>query len=25
INHVHWATTRRRRLPGLMAFACDHR
>jgi 5-dehydro-2-deoxygluconokinase len=25
INHVHWATTRRRDIPSLMAFACDHR
>jgi 5-dehydro-2-deoxygluconokinase len=25
INHVHWATTRRRRIPSLMAFAIDHR
>jgi len=25
INHVHWATTRRRRIPMLMAFAIDHR
>lgn len=25
INHIHWATTRRRQIPSLMAFACDHR
>lgn len=25
INHVHWATTRRRDIPQLMALACDHR
>ncbi len=25
INHIHWATTRRRDIPALMAFACDHR
>ena len=25
INHIHWATTRRGRIPSLMAFACDHR
>ena len=25
INHVHWATTRRREIPALMAFAIDHR
>ncbi len=25
INHIHWATTRRRDIPLLMAFACDHR
>jgi 5-dehydro-2-deoxygluconokinase len=25
INHVHWATNRRRDIPSLMAFACDHR
>lgn len=25
INHIHWATTRRRPIPSLMAFACDHR
>jgi 5-dehydro-2-deoxygluconokinase len=25
INHVHWATTRRREIPSLMAFAIDHR
>ncbi|MGH6760273.1 MAG: bifunctional 5-dehydro-2-deoxygluconokinase/5-dehydro-2-deoxyphosphogluconate aldolase [Phyllobacterium sp.] len=25
INHVHWATTRRRDIPGLMALAIDHR
>jgi 5-dehydro-2-deoxygluconokinase len=25
INHVHWATTRRRAIPDLMAFAIDHR
>ncbi len=25
INHIHWATTRRREVPSLMAFACDHR
>ncbi|MGE0502781.1 MAG: 5-dehydro-2-deoxygluconokinase [Rhizobiaceae bacterium] len=25
INHVHWATTRRRRIPQVMAFAVDHR
>lgn len=25
INHIHWATTRRREIPSLMAFACDHR
>ncbi|PTE10399.1 bifunctional 5-dehydro-2-deoxygluconokinase/5-dehydro-2-deoxyphosphogluconate aldolase [Mesorhizobium helmanticense] len=25
INHIHWATTRRRDIPALMALACDHR
>src|SRR5690606_18440846 len=25
ISHIHWATTRRRDIPSLMAFACDHR
>src|SRR5690606_25336814 len=25
INHVHWATTRRRDIPKLMALAIDHR
>ncbi|TIX94020.1 MAG: DUF2090 domain-containing protein, partial [Mesorhizobium sp.] len=25
INHIHWATTRRRVIPSLMALACDHR
>jgi 5-dehydro-2-deoxygluconokinase len=25
INHIHWATTRRREIPTLMAFAVDHR
>ncbi|OLP62223.1 5-dehydro-2-deoxygluconokinase [Xaviernesmea oryzae] len=25
INHVHWATTRRREIPELMALAIDHR
>ncbi|TIV79867.1 MAG: 5-dehydro-2-deoxygluconokinase, partial [Mesorhizobium sp.] len=25
INHIHWATTRRRDIPSLMALACDHR
>ncbi|ODT75896.1 MAG: 5-dehydro-2-deoxygluconokinase [Pelagibacterium sp. SCN 64-44] len=25
INHVHWATTRRREIPKLMALAVDHR
>jgi 5-dehydro-2-deoxygluconokinase len=25
INHIHWATTRRREIPLLMALACDHR
>jgi 5-dehydro-2-deoxygluconokinase len=25
INHVHWATTRRRAIPSLMALAIDHR
>jgi len=25
INHVHWATTRRRDIPNLMALAVDHR
>jgi len=25
INHIHWATTRRKDIPSLMAFACDHR
>lgn len=25
IGHVHWATTRRRDVPLLMALACDHR
>lgn len=25
INHIHWATTRRREIPSLMALACDHR
>jgi 5-dehydro-2-deoxygluconokinase len=25
INHVHWATTRRREIPSLMALAVDHR
>jgi 5-dehydro-2-deoxygluconokinase len=25
LNHIHWATTRRRDMPQLMAFAIDHR
>jgi 5-dehydro-2-deoxygluconokinase len=25
INHIHWATTRRREIPTLMALAIDHR
>ncbi|WP_136616519.1 MULTISPECIES: bifunctional 5-dehydro-2-deoxygluconokinase/5-dehydro-2-deoxyphosphogluconate aldolase [Mesorhizobium] len=25
INHIHWATTRQRDIPSLMALACDHR
>ncbi|WP_378949145.1 5-dehydro-2-deoxygluconokinase [Mesorhizobium sp. ANAO-SY3R2] len=25
INHVHWATTRRRDIPLMMTLACDHR
>lgn len=25
INHIHWATTRRRAIPSLMALAVDHR
>jgi 5-dehydro-2-deoxygluconokinase len=25
LNHIHWATTRRREIPRLMAFAIDHR
>ena len=25
INHIHWATTRRRDIPAMMTFACDHR
>ncbi|PTM41300.1 5-dehydro-2-deoxygluconokinase [Bosea sp. 124] len=25
ISHIHWATTRRREIPSLMALACDHR
>jgi 5-dehydro-2-deoxygluconokinase len=25
INHIHWATTRRKDIPSLMAFAIDHR
>jgi 5-dehydro-2-deoxygluconokinase len=25
LNHIHWATTRRRALPALMALAIDHR
>ncbi|WP_157014317.1 bifunctional 5-dehydro-2-deoxygluconokinase/5-dehydro-2-deoxyphosphogluconate aldolase [Mesorhizobium xinjiangense] len=25
LNHVHWATTRRKAIPSLMAFAIDHR
>jgi 5-dehydro-2-deoxygluconokinase len=25
LNHIHWATTRRRQIPQLMAFAIDHR
>jgi 5-dehydro-2-deoxygluconokinase len=25
INHVHWATTRRREIPMMMTFAIDHR
>ncbi len=25
INHIHWATTRRRAIPALMALAIDHR
>ena len=25
INHIHWATTRRRDIPALMALAIDHR
>ena len=24
LNHVHWATTRRRAIPSMMAFAIDH-
>jgi 5-dehydro-2-deoxygluconokinase len=25
INHIHWATTRRRDIPSMMVLACDHR
>lgn len=25
INHIHWATTRRKAIPAMMAFAIDHR
>jgi 5-dehydro-2-deoxygluconokinase len=25
LNHIHWATTRRRQYPSLLAFAIDHR
>lgn len=25
LNHIHWATTRRRQIPNLMALAIDHR
>ena len=25
LNHIHWATTRRRQIPSLMALAIDHR
>lgn len=25
LNHIHWATTRRRDIPSMMAFAIDHR
>lgn len=25
INHIHWATTRRREIPSMMTFAIDHR
>jgi 5-dehydro-2-deoxygluconokinase len=25
INHIHWATTRRREIPSMMALAIDHR
>ncbi|MGO9422300.1 bifunctional 5-dehydro-2-deoxygluconokinase/5-dehydro-2-deoxyphosphogluconate aldolase [Roseiarcus sp.] len=25
LNHIHWATTRRKTIPQLMAFAIDHR
>ena len=25
LNHIHWATTRRRKIPRLMALAIDHR
>lgn len=25
INHIHWATTRRRDIPSIMTFAIDHR
>lgn len=25
LNHIHWATTRRAKIPSLMAFAIDHR
>lgn len=25
LNHIHWATTRRSRIPSMMAFAIDHR
>lgn len=25
LNHIHWATTRRREIPSMMAFAIDHR
>ncbi|MDR7033562.1 5-dehydro-2-deoxygluconokinase [Mesorhizobium sp. BE184] len=25
INHIHWATTRRRDIPSMMTFAIDHR
>jgi 5-dehydro-2-deoxygluconokinase len=25
LNHIHWATTRRRDIASMMTFACDHR